>query len=71
MEHFPDRQIHLTNQIIHNPKVNGDLKSMNVEIMENEGGEKDFSSVNDGDVVVFPAFGASFEEMDYLSKRVS
>jgi 4-hydroxy-3-methylbut-2-enyl diphosphate reductase len=44
---------------------------MNVQFIEKIGeGKKDFSTINDGDVVILPAFGASFEEMDMFDKKV-
>jgi 4-hydroxy-3-methylbut-2-enyl diphosphate reductase len=44
---------------------------MNVKFIEKIGdGKKDYESVQDGDVVILPAFGASLEEMDYFNKKV-
>jgi 4-hydroxy-3-methylbut-2-en-1-yl diphosphate reductase len=63
--------LHITNELIHNPEVNDNLKAMNIKFIEKVGeGLKNFESVKDGDVVILPAFGASFEEMDYLDKKV-
>lgn len=71
MEHFPDRKVHITNELIHNPEVNDNLQAMDVQFIEKLGeGKKNFESVQDGDVVILPAFGASYEEMDYLDKKV-
>ena len=44
---------------------------MNVQFIEkaNEGSAKNFETVNEGDVVILPAFGASYEEMDYFDKK--
>mmetsp|Transcript_22457 Transcript_22457/g.36959 ORF Transcript_22457/g.36959 Transcript_22457/m.36959 type:complete len:304 (+) Transcript_22457:1-912(+) len=43
---------------------------MNVQFIEKLGeGKKDFSNVNDGDVVILPAFGASFEEMQMMNDK--
>lgn len=68
--HFPDKTIHLTNEIIHNPTVNERLHEMNVQFMDGKNGkEKDFSKVQDGDVVVLPAFGATIQEMQLLDKK--
>nr|AYV97154.1 hydroxymethylbutenyl diphosphate reductase [Haslea ostrearia] len=70
VNHFPDKKVHITNELIHNPEVNDRLDDMNVQFIEKLGeGEKNFESVEDGDVVILPAFGASFEEMDYLDKK--
>jgi len=64
--------VHITNELIHNPEVNDKLGDMKVQFIEKVGeGKKNFETVKDGDVVILPAFGASFEEMDYLDKKVS
>jgi 4-hydroxy-3-methylbut-2-enyl diphosphate reductase len=71
VSHFPDKKIHITNELIHNPEVNDKLHDMNVQFIEKIGeGKKNFATVQDGDVVILPAFGASFEEMEYLDKKV-
>lgn len=69
-KHFPDRQIWITNEIIHNPVVNNNLRQMDIKFIavDNEG-KKDFSVIGKGDVVILPAFGASMEEMQELSAK--
>ncbi|KAL7570857.1 hypothetical protein ACA910_018922 [Epithemia clementina (nom. ined.)] len=70
VDHFPGKQIHITNELIHNPEVNDKLQAMNVKLIEKtENGGKNFAPVQDGDVVILPAFGASYEEMDYFDKK--
>jgi len=68
-EAFPDKRMHLTNELIHNPQVNGMLADMDVNFIEKTEDGKRFEDVQDGDVVVLPAFGASFEEMSYLDSK--
>ncbi|HSM81606.1 MAG TPA: 4-hydroxy-3-methylbut-2-enyl diphosphate reductase [Nodosilinea sp.] len=68
-QHFPTERIWITNEIIHNPSVNQRLKDMAVEFIELRNGEKDFSVVGQGDVVVLPAFGASVQEMQLLNDK--
>ncbi|QQE63639.1 4-hydroxy-3-methylbut-2-enyl diphosphate reductase [Leptolyngbya sp. BL0902] len=68
-QHFPTQQIWITNEIIHNPSVNQRLKEMNVAFIEVKNGEKDFSVVGQGDVVILPAFGASVQEMQLLNDK--
>ena len=71
MDHFPDKKVHITNELIHNPEVNDKLQAMDVQFIEKqEDGGKNFDTVEDGDVVILPAFGASYEEMDYFDKKV-
>ncbi len=67
--HFPNQRIWITNEIIHNPEVNQQLKVMNVQFIELMDGEKDFSGVGEGDIVILPAFGASVQEMKLLHDK--
>lgn len=68
-QHFPDRRIWITNEIIHNPEVNAQLKAMDVHFIELVDGEKDFAGVGEGEVVILPAFGASVQEMKLLHDK--
>ena len=68
-QHFPNQRIWITNEIIHNPEVNQQLKVMDVQFIELADGEKDFSGVGEGDVVILPAFGASVQEMKLLHDK--
>lgn len=104
--HFPDKTLHITNEIIHNPQVsycflssftcypmfeclnmhieltndssiqvNDRLHEMQVQFLENEAQSKDksvakdFSRVQEGDVVILPAFGATIQELQLLEER--
>ncbi len=68
-EHFPSQRIWITNEIIHNPGVNQRLHDMNVHFVQVIEGQKDFSGVEQNDVVILPAFGASVDEMKLLNDR--
>ena len=68
-QHFPTERIWITNEIIHNPSVNQRLREMSVGFIEVIEGQKDFSVVDRGDVVILPAFGASVEEMQLLNEK--
>ena len=68
-QHFPTQQLWITNEIIHNPSVNKHLQNMQVEFIEVREGQKDFSVVAAGDVVILPAFGASVQEMQLLKDK--
>jgi 4-hydroxy-3-methylbut-2-en-1-yl diphosphate reductase len=68
-QHFPKERIWITNEIIHNPSVNQRLREMDVEFIPIQQGDKEFSVVNSGDVVILPAFGASVTEMQLLNAK--
>ena len=69
-KHFPDRKIWITNEIIHNPIVNQNLKEMGIQFLEvDASGVKDLTGIAQGDVVILPAFGASIEEMRRLEEH--
>jgi 4-hydroxy-3-methylbut-2-enyl diphosphate reductase len=68
--HFPDKQIWITNEIIHNPVVNNNLRQMDIGFIPAESdGRKNFDVIGLGDVVILPAFGASVQEMQLLESR--
>jgi len=67
---FPDKNIWVTNEIIHNPDVNKSLNDLGMKfIPKDSSGQKDFSGIMEGDVVVLPAFGASVDEMALFKER--
>jgi 4-hydroxy-3-methylbut-2-enyl diphosphate reductase len=68
-QHFPTERIWITNEIIHNPSVNQHLRAMEVGFIAVDSGQKDFSVVDSGDVVILPAFGASVQEMQLLNDK--
>ena len=66
-QRFPDRRIFLSGEIIHNPEVNGRLRSMGIRILE---GPVDpvarYEGVGAADVVLLPAFGVPVGELAHL-----
>jgi len=67
--HYPNENIWITNEIIHNPSVNDHLRKMNVKFISAKNGIKDFSLVSNGDVVILPAFGATVQDMKLLHEK--
>src|SRR5262245_58073336 len=62
---FPDRQVFLTGEIIHNPQVNDRLRAQGIRFLSDPG--EDPSAVGSGDVVILPAFGVTVEELARLT----
>jgi 4-hydroxy-3-methylbut-2-en-1-yl diphosphate reductase len=65
-ERFPDRQVFLTGEIIHNPHVNEKLRSMGVRFLDQDAIEID--RVGAGDVVILPAFGVTVGMLQQLDR---
>lgn len=67
---FPERDIYITGEIIHNPYVNRRLEEMEIRFLAGPYGTPEkFEPVAPGDVVLLPAFGVSTAEMDILKER--
>jgi 4-hydroxy-3-methylbut-2-enyl diphosphate reductase len=67
---FPNKRIFLTNEIIHNPRVNTKLLEIGVQFLR---GPYRVSSgageITKEDVVIIPAFGTTVKELDELQKK--
>lgn len=64
---FPDRQLILVGEIIHNPHVNRKLEDMGIRfILRDDAGAFDFSAVTPEDVVILPAFGVTVQDFTTL-----
>jgi 4-hydroxy-3-methylbut-2-enyl diphosphate reductase len=67
---FPDRRIFITNEIIHNPQVNGRLRDLGVRFLDGAyAGGLSVGEIQPGDVVIIPAFGTTSHELAELQKR--
>lgn len=67
---FPDRRIFLTNEIIHNPRVNTRLHEMGIEFIDcSPANDNRFAEVTAEDIVMIPAFGAPVEEYRDLHEK--
>lgn len=64
---FPNKQIYLVGEIIHNPHVNERMTDMGISfIYPSDGGAFDFSAITPEDVVLLPAFGVTLHDFDTL-----
>lgn len=71
LEENPGRRIFLLSEMIHNPRVNGDLRRRGIQFLRTTAGEQliPFDELTADDVVVIPAFGAALEVEDQLAAR--
>lgn len=64
---FPDRQVYLTGEIIHNPHVNDRLRAQSIRFLSDAGESVD--ALTPDDVVILPAFGVTVEMLLHLERR--
>jgi 4-hydroxy-3-methylbut-2-enyl diphosphate reductase len=64
---FPDRQVFLTGEIIHNPHVNTQLRDQGIRFLSDPGESRD--ALTPEDVVILPAFGTTVELLEDLVGR--
>ncbi|MGE5244319.1 MAG: 4-hydroxy-3-methylbut-2-enyl diphosphate reductase [Betaproteobacteria bacterium] len=64
---FPDRDVYLTGEIIHNPHVNEKLRAMGIRFLSDDPATID--SLGPRDVVILPAFGVTVAMLEQLSAR--
>lgn len=67
---FPDRRIFLTNEIIHNPRVNAKLLEMGIQFLSGPYScGIPIEEITSKDVVILPAFGAPVKQQNELQAR--
>jgi 4-hydroxy-3-methylbut-2-en-1-yl diphosphate reductase len=64
---FPDQQVFLTGEIIHNPHVNIQLRNQGIRFLSDPGESLD--NLTPQDVVILPAFGTTVELLNDLVGR--
>jgi 4-hydroxy-3-methylbut-2-enyl diphosphate reductase len=61
---FPDKQVFLTGEIIHNPHVNDQLRAQGIRFLSDPG--ESWGRLGADDVVILPAFGVTVAELARL-----
>ena len=64
---FPDRNVFLTGEIIHNPHVNDRLRAAGIRFLSDPG--EDPEALGAADVLIIPAFGASISDMARFERQ--
>src|SRR5689334_15852293 len=65
-QRFPNQQVFLTGEIIHNPHVNDQLRSQGIRFLSDK--TESWDRLGAGDVVILPAFGVTIAEMKRLDE---
>src|SRR4051812_1233700 len=65
-ERFPDRNVFLTGEIIHNPHVNEKLRAMGIRFLTDDD-ERD-RALGPSDVVILPAFGVTVDMLERFDR---
>ena len=65
-EKFPDKNLFITGEIIHNPRVNGRLSDLGIRFLDGSDGNASFATLRPDDVVLLPAFGVPVATMGVL-----
>jgi 4-hydroxy-3-methylbut-2-en-1-yl diphosphate reductase len=71
-EKFPDKNIYITGDMIHNPSMNDRLREMGIRFLSegfNGNPDRFFDSLGPEDVVLLPAFGAPVDWVKKLRER--
>ena len=66
-QRFPERAVHLTGEIIHNPHVNQKLRAMGVGFLSDD--QAAAERLGPDDVVILPAFGVTVAVLRQLDRR--
>jgi len=65
---FPERRVHLTGPMIHNPHVNGRLAELGIGVLAGDDPAR-FAGLGPDDVVLLPAFGCPQPELERLQAQ--
>jgi 4-hydroxy-3-methylbut-2-enyl diphosphate reductase len=71
LDEHPDRRVFFLSEMIHNPRVNGDLQERGVSFIFTPSGEQliPWEEIGPDDIVVVPAFGTTLEMEERLAER--
>jgi len=71
LDEHPDKRIFFLSEMIHNPRVNGDLQERGVRFLFTPTGAQliPWEELSGDDVVVVPAFGTTLEMQERLAER--
>ncbi|MEP6956265.1 MAG: hypothetical protein ABI883_05520 [Chthoniobacterales bacterium] len=66
---FKDRRLFILGEIIHNPEVNEQIRSLGIKNLMGKNKEADVADLEAGDVVIVPAFGTEVSTLQQVKDR--
>lgn len=70
IQHFPDKRVFLTTEIIHNPYANNHLRELGIGFLAGPyKGAVTIDDLTEEDVVILPAFGTEVTMLELLKKK--
>ena len=66
---FKDRRLFILGEIIHNPEVNEQIRSLGIKNLMGKNKEAEISDLQAGDVVIVPAFGTEVSTLEQIKAR--
>jgi 4-hydroxy-3-methylbut-2-enyl diphosphate reductase len=66
---FPNQEIYILGEIIHNPEVNDQIRAMGIKSLSGKEKSADVDQLGEGDIVIIPAFGTEVETRKKLEAK--
>jgi len=66
---FPDKRLFILGEIIHNPEVNDQIRSMGIKNIIGDNREAEIEDLEEGDIVIVPAFGTEIGIQREIKER--
>ncbi len=66
---FKDRRLYILGEIIHNPEVNEQIRSLGIKNLMGKNKEADIADLEPNDVVIVPAFGTEVSTLQQIKER--
>lgn len=66
---YPDKPIYILGEIIHNPDVNDQIRSMGIRFLSGREKNAEMDDLREGDIVIIPAFGTEVETRSRLEAQ--
>jgi len=66
---FPEKQLYILGEIIHNPEVNDQIRDMGIQFLSGPHKAAEIEDLGEGDIVIIPAFGTEVSIREKLEAK--